>query len=345
MAFTNGFNYDVILPALKGRVGWRSDTGTLRSFESFHALCTEQNLRDVQPSESISDSDFTALKDTLEDEIIQRCLSSVFSQPEQIEQALLHNRVGGSQRQTVTNSSKFCGISFRLAPAFDVSVSIKSVTLLFDEVRTFNLYLFRDGFPDPIETISVTTEANKPTELDITDLTLSYSTGSSLYYLGYFQDDLAGAQAISEVVVCNQTKMFAAINMQAPSTGAAEFNQSEISYIDDGSIGLNVEVHSFRDYTAKIINSAHLFDEIIGLSMAAYVVEQIVYTVRSNGTERLLKAAVDSGMAYMDLNGSIPISDSPKIQGLQRRIEEKRKALREVFYSKKKSVVVNYAHY
>jgi hypothetical protein len=337
MKYSNGFDLDVILPALRGRIGWRSDSDTVRNYEEFHALCTEQNLRDTQPNAAISDDEWTIEKTKISDGVIKRCLSSVFSQPEYIDQALLHNRIPNSQDQAITNSDLFCGLRIKIVPDFQISCFVKAVTLLFDSAVTFSLYLYEDGNPDPLETIEVDAEANKPTVVDIEDLLLSYSkTGSMLFFLGYYQNDLGSAKAIRQQVSWNPTGCFAAQSFSMPRGEVSRFNPS---YSID-AWGLNAEIHSFKDYTGKIQRSAHLFDEVIGLSMVYYVLEQIVSTTRSNGTERALGDSEKISLQHY-LYGAVPAMGVAKTRGLNDVINEKFEQIRLAFNPKPKAMTVS----
>jgi hypothetical protein len=341
MSYSNGFDLAVVLPALKGRIGWQSQSSTVRKFESFHALCTEQNLRDVQPTENISDEAFTTYKDQLEDQIIQRCLSSVLSQPEYLEQVLLHKRVPGTQSETITNSDMFCGIRLMVVPDFGISTWIKTVTLLFNGAKTFNLYLYKDGQDEALQTIEVTTVANKPTVVSLSDVILSYAKeGVTTFYLGYYQADLGTTKAIREQVSYNKSNCFAGISMQATPTGADTFNQAQISYGYD-TVGLNLEVHSFRDYTYKIKMMPSLFDEVIGLSMVYFLLELIVSTTRSNGTERALKGAYDAIELKHYLYGAVPATGVAKTTGLNEVLSQKFQEVRQSFYPKPKAQTVS----
>jgi hypothetical protein len=330
MSYSNGFDLAVVLPALKGRVGWQSDSPPV-AFESFHALCTEQNLRDTQPTENISDSDFAAYKDQLEDQIIQRCLRSVFSRPEFLEQALLHNRLVGTRTALIQNEGLFCGLRFLTVPDFRISTWVKTVTLLFSEDVTFNLYLYQEGKAQPLKTQSVSALANTPTVVNLTDWILSYGGAqTAVFYVGYFQEDLGSAQAIREQVRYNKTMQFAATSVQAEALTATTFNQAEVTY-DLDTVGLNAEVHAFRDYTLLVKRSPHLFDEVIGLSMVYFVVEQMLNTTRSNKTERKLQDFQRIELVHY-LYGAVPVMGVAKVKGLSEVLQQKFSEIRGAFY-------------
>jgi hypothetical protein len=86
-----------------------------------------------------------------------------------------------------------------------------------------------------------------------------------------------------------------------------------------------------------------MFDELIGLSMAYAVIEQVIYAVRSNSTERILKDQLDKLGIQLDLTGSVPLADTPKVMGLRQRIEREAKKVKELFYPKAEAISVNIA--
>lgn len=334
MKYSNGFDLDAVLPALTGRVGWRSES-LPRSFESFHALVTEQNLKDVQPTASIDNAAWAAYKTTIKNDVIQRCLSSIFNQAEYVDQVLLHNRIPSQQRRLVANEGKFVGIKIRIVPSFDYSTWIKTVTLLFNGNVTFNLYLYKDGESTELATVPVDAVADQYSIIDIEDLLLSYAeTQATTFYLGYYQNDLGAVQAIREDVCWNKAKCFSAYSF---TMGSLDFNPS---YSFD-TYGINAELHSFRDYTYRILRSSHLFDEAIGLSMVYFVLEQIISSTRSNATERVLKGSFDAIELKHYLYGSVPAMGVAKTTGLNEILQQKFLDIRESFYPKPKAQTVS----
>jgi hypothetical protein len=85
MKYANGFDTDLVLPALRKRLGWRqptvagspvltvANTTSLSSRyfgQSFHALCTIANLKSNQEDPAIIDADFNTYLSTLQDDLI-----------------------------------------------------------------------------------------------------------------------------------------------------------------------------------------------------------------------------------------------------------------------------------
>lgn len=348
MAYSNGYDMTAVMNALTPRLGWRQPTGsdvpTLtdavkesksgRFFQDFHALCTPQNIKSVMEQAGAGNADLCAFLDNQEKGAIASALNSVFTH-EVIEQVLLFSRYGQND-VAETASGKFVGYEINVADREDRTVQIDSLRLYFDGAATFNVYLFKDGVVDPHKTKEVTTTANALTDVVVEDWILTRGR----WYVGYFQSD-ASANAIREQVQSWATTYnFSAQFIQSDATGAASFNREEKHYTFQ-PLGLNLEISSFRDHTKQIVKRAGQFDELIGLHVAYAVLEQIIYSTRSNAKERVLKESVDTLALQLDLNGSAPISDGPKTTGLKQRIEREVKKVREAFYPKPKSVTVS----
>lgn len=360
-SYTNGFDFSRVISALFGRVGWKQPIKTnspvidstnllakgFRYFNdgSFHSIVTVDNVKATMDEASASDSNLNIHLESLQRAAIMRCLNAVFREPEYIKQYLLLDRIGQND-QVIENTGLFVGYEINLAPVMDIGIQIDSATLLFDQDVTFNLYLFKDGKKSPISVIEVSAIAGEATVVNFSDLILNYigsATKGARFYFGYFQDDLGGVKAIQEQVCPRDTACFRAQPMQSKKvTGEYDFNRNQRSYTVQ-PYGFNLEMSVFRDHTQLIVKKANLLDEVIGLTVASITIEQIIYTCRSNASERVLKDELSKVGIQMDLNGAAPVTDSPKIKGLNDRIEEELKRLRKSFSHKPKPQTVNLA--
>lgn len=347
--YSNGYDITAVNTALESRIGFRqplgsgvptltsavTTTNSSRYFQDFHTLLTVENIKATMEQKSASDADLITHLQNLRKGVIMRALNGVFTRQD-IEQVKLFSREGKYDR-TVTNTGLFVGYEIEVADGTDVAVQIDALHVFMDGVATFNVYLFKDGNPTAIHTISVTSVANTVTEVVPTEKII----GRGKYYLGYFQNDLGSVKAYREQVECwNPTRAFEAECMQSASTGATTFDREQISY-PEMPFGLNVELSSFVDHTAQVKRKAAMFDELIGLTMAYVVIEQIIYAVRSNATERFLKDQMDKIGMKLDLDGAAPITGSPQVMGLKQRIERETQTVKESFYKSYKSRVVN----
>lgn len=357
-SYTNGFNYSQVVSALFGRVGWRqpsiSGSPVLNSvnttskggrvYQDFHSLITIANLKAVMEEVAATDSALNAYLEAIQRGIILQCVNGVFNEPEYITQKLLFNRSWNVNDQIVNNSGYFVGVQLRVPPTPDIAIQIDSVALYFDAAVTFNLYLFNDAVKAPLEVIEVTTVANSQTLVNLSDIVLNYIGGSNLggsFYIGYFQDDIGSTKAYWEQGCQYSRDSYYWSYIEANRKPAEyDFDRQNVRR-NNVNYGLNLHVSTFRDHTQQIVKKAALFDNVIGLQMAAQVVEKVIYSTRSNGEERILKEAAAQIGAQMDLNGVAPISDSPNTTGLKKQISQELSRLKQSFFPKPKAQSVS----
>jgi hypothetical protein len=354
-SYTNGYNLEKVMAALFSRLGWKQpekagspliDAGNALSRSgrwfndgSFHALVTIDNIKACMEEAGASDVNLNSYLTTLQQSIIMRCLNAVFDGPERIEETKLYERYGYND-QDIVGESRFVGWEINVGNAKDVAVQLDAVHLYTTLATPVRLYLFRDGVKTPLWTDSFTPVAGRTiTEFQVEDLILN--TGR--YWLGYFEDGLFdGNQGIWEQVECwAKTYMFGATPVIMDANVETLALDTENRSYPNQTFGLNLELSSFRDNTRQIIRKANMFDELIGLSMASVVMEQVIYAVRSNATERILKDQVEKMGLQLELNGQVPLSEGPKIFSFKQRIDREARKVKELFYPKQKSVTVN----
>lgn len=344
-----------VIEKLFGRVGFKNSTqvgytGLIdsaneasksgRFFNGFHALVTVPNLKDVcNIDKDISDSDFNKYLKDLQTDAILSVLDGIFSESDFIEQNIEFDRTD-NRLIPILNAHRFVGRRIRVASDPTRSVKINSISLSFNGVVTFPLYLFDNVKKAPLWSQDVTTGADN--QVVITpedDLILNYLTEASksgLYWLGYFQDDLGGVQAYDEYPYCyNNGKCYGSDFVEclpAPGNDIVRFNP----YITSRTNGLNVEFSSFVDFTEMITRNPGLFDKAIGLQLAAKVVEQIIHSTRSNDNQRV--GETGSATIYAELNQDIATQDQPYSSGLRNQLKQELKRLKCNFFPKQKAV-------
>jgi hypothetical protein len=356
--YTNGFNYSQVISALFGRVGWRQPTITGspvltgvnttskggRYYQDFHTLNSIANIKSVIEEVAAVDSSLNTYLEAIQRGIILQAVNGVFNEPEYISQKLLFNRHWAVNDHLVSNSGMFVGVQFRVPPTPDIAVQIDSVALYFDSAKTFNLYVYNDAIKAPLAVIEVTTVANSQTLVNLSDVVLNYISGVNLggtFYIGYYQDDIGSAKAYWEQGCLYASDSYGWTFIEADRKPAEyDFNRQNVRR-NNVNYGLNLHVSTFRDHTWQIVKKASLFDNVIGLQMAAQMIEKIIYSPRSNGTERILKEAASQINAQLDLNGVAPISDSPHTTGLKKQISQELARLKESFFPKPKAQSVS----
>lgn len=362
--YTNGFDYNKVMNVMFTRIGWRQTTksgysslvNTLnqtstsgRYYDDFHAACNAYNLYLLQDDSGLGTTGFNSYLESITQSVIMRALTGVFSEEEYIEQVLLYDRnILNSVEEPISNEGNFVGYTINISPSFDKAIQLNAVTLLFDTDCTFTLHLFKEGKKSSIWTKEVSVVANEATIVNISDLVLNYidtAVKGTRYYLGYFQSEIAGqnAKAINETNVCwNKTLSFGAVPFYAPEV-TGNFNRTAVNTACYGrTFGMNLEMSSFRNWTQKIIKRPNVFDELIGLCMAYRVIEQIVYSPRSNMEKLHLMDGISLPSLISDLNGSAPITDGPPpITGLNKRIDREIARVKESLFDCERSQIVD----
>lgn len=353
MKYTNGFDINVVLPALQKRLGWMQptvagspvlDVDNLTALSSryfndgsFHALCTIANVKANQEDSSISDADFNAFLTTYQNSEIMRALNAVFNEVELLEQCLMYTRFGLND-YPLPNQSQWVGWCIEVANDQSISTQITMGTFYFDTDCTVTMHLFQDGVREPLQSIPVDVVAYERTEFDFASMVLNFKTGAR-YFLLYDQNELEtqGAKAIREQVeTVARTLCFEAYNYQA-------YRTTDGSYFDHNNrqypalpAGVNLEIISFKDHTQKILRKVNLFDEVQGLQMAAMVVELINNSTRTNLTQR--QTEQQSQQIYMDLNQAFATKEVPVNPGLKSRIMQEFKKLKKTFYPEQQAM-------
>lgn len=349
--WTNGYNHAAVINALKERIGFRqplgADAPTLtnavmtsrsgRYFQDFHALVTVENIKATMAQVAATDVDLITYLGDIRSSAIMRALNGVFNEPQIVDQPQPVFMRRGNNDQLEPNTGLFVGYQIEVADSPDAAVSIDELHLYFDQAVTIVVHLFRDGAVSPVWAEQVTTVANEVTEINLSGKILNRGK----YYFGYFQDDLGSAKAYREQVgEWSEACYYCAKPMQADATGGLTFDRENISYPVPAH-GMNLVLSSFIDHTIQIRKKAAMLDELIGLTMAYQVIEGIIYAVRSNATERILKDQLASVGMQLDLNGVAAISDSPQVQGLKQRIERETKRVKLSFYPKPKAITID----
>lgn len=359
MALSTGFDETKVLAALSGRIGWRNPTlsgydivdssnqasssGRYFNDGSFHAACTIPLIKDTQEDNEIEDAEFNTLLADLYRSIIVSSVNSVFDNTEVIESGLIFHRspIGKTYTpQYIPNTGRFVGIRIQVAPK-DFAVVIDSATILLDSDKTFNLHVYKDFKTEPLQTIEVNALANEEVSVSIGKVLnfLSSDNKGGAYYIGYYQDDLEDAQAIELSPYKSCFNAFGTTSIEAVTNATTGFDKFNYG-MSGRSYGLNIEMSSFYDFTDIIIKGAHHFDEYIGLSMAAKVIEQALNNSRINGES--VQGSMNLKALYEELN--VEPANAPGMPvspGLKSRLNKELKRLQRIFHQKEGAVSVS----
>lgn len=376
--YSNGFDLLKVTSALAGRMGWiqptssgapilstankTSKSGRYFNDGSFHSLLNINNIKLSQEDAKITDENLNALLIQKANAAALRAVTSVFNEVEYYDrQKQIYDRSQFNER-AIENTNLAVGLEILIPQRIDITAQIITATLYFNADVTFNLYLFKDGKHDPVWQQEVSAIANDQTTIDFSDLFINYANDfkGDRYYLVYFQSDLGTAKAIQEQVYeldrmypvnhqgpnkysylgWNQTNCIRCTSFIAPATSSTSFDIQNRSY-PFLPYGLNLEVSSFRDWTQDILKRPALFDNLIGLCLSYMVIEDSIYTSRSNSAERINKDDLQTTGMMLDLKGAAPISGAPKITGLADRIQAEANRVKNEFLPKRLPKTIN----
>jgi hypothetical protein len=351
---SNGFDLAQIMPAFQGRLGWHqptysgapvlstaNKTATSGRYydRGFHPAVTIKNYVNNQEDAGITDDQLNQLLQDDDQAVITRCINAIFNRPQLIEHRLCYTRVMNVLNIAVPNGDNFVGYRLNISPG-NFAVNLDNISLYFNGVATFNIYLFNDLVLLPIKSKEVTTVANSQTKVNL-DWTINY-IGDNLggvYYIGYFQKDLGTVQALDEQLnLWDGSLIFGGVPFQGARFGDLDFYRKNPSVVFR-SYGLNVEISSYRDYTQLIVQNPHLFDEARGLCMAIARLEQQMYSTRSNEDERITRE--NAVKLNADVNLAFPTQDFPFVAGLKKQLEREFKRLNDNFSQKAEPVSVS----
>jgi len=309
-------------------------------FTDYHKAVTIKNIKETIEDANISDVDFNAHLERLQKAAINRVLNGVFNRDQIIENLQLYTRRDLKDSTLVTNENKFVGIHLNLANDSSFALRLNSMSLLFNEAKTFNMYCFHSA-KGLIWTKSVTVVANQETIVNVSDLIMSiteltYKAGEFL--IGYMQDDLDTCKAIEyDPIELNKAMMFGHRGFEAVATSNVTYDVETLVH-NYQNYGINLELTSVRDFTQVICRNAQSFDEAVGLQVAIDVIESIINSTRSNATERLTKDFL--AQLYNDLSLDTQTDNMPYSAGLKNRLKRELNRLNKTFFPTDKVTII-----
>lgn len=352
MAISNGFDTTKVLEKLSGRIGWKQPTSggfTLsddnkkslsgRHFTDFHPMVTIDNIFDtIEGGDAMNTTQKNEELWSMQESAILRLINGVFNQTQLVESTLLFERTLRNDN-LVTNNGKFCGYRFIVAPgAFAVQIS--RVSLMFTKDATLTLYLYHDMVKEPLKTKVVETKAYEEVAFDLEDWIFEHNGANHLggtYYFGYYQAEAQaqeGCQAIEQFInMWNKTYAVGYTAFETPANfgETPDFTRISIPYTFR-PYGLNVEVQTFRDFTGEITKNASLFDNAIGLTFAIHALGYMVYSQRSNKTQRITQEL--GSLIYNEImNSGDAVQLNPYVAGLKQELTQEIGRLNRNFFA------------
>jgi hypothetical protein len=343
MSYSNGYNTAKVLPVLLERVNWMSEgeskSGRFFDDGSFHALISEQNLIALATTPKPTTQQIAATKASMKQAAVTRALTAVFNRNVLIEQSTFYGLVPGHFVEVETDSEL---VGFELTVPYDQNILIQllNVVLSFSADTSVTLYAYYEGETEPFYEEGFDAEVGRLSVVPMTNMFLSHNeTKGRTVIIGYKPSELSpGALPLRNTGSFKlQT---CALGADAVEVYTLPSDYSKKRYTVQPA-GINIEFMTQYDYSTRIVQLANLFDEIIGLTLASMFVEQLIFSTRINATGRDLKETTDKFAAQMDLTGVLPISSSPRVDGIRRKLGSEISRVQQNFLRQSKGVVTH----
>jgi hypothetical protein len=346
--YTNGVDHLLVLPVLRDRLLWYSDRGTDGSKsgryfddQSFHALVDEEVFKNIQNDKWRGENDFATVKQKFSDAAIIKALNAVFDTPEIVEQTLTHD-ISEVRISAVMPDAGFVGFEIVIPPEAGHALKAVNAVFHFNDNAEVILKAYSQGDEVPFLDKLVSVVGGKYHIEPLEDWILSYPLRKSAkFFIGYHPSEISGSGLpfTSDIINCLPSYFFAA----TPVYSDNPITESSVRY-PSGAIGLGLELQTFRDFTSSVVLAPSLWDELVGLIHASMILEQILFSQRSNPEQRQALENQERFSIQLDLTGTLPISDAPQILGMRSRIDKQVNRLKSIFH-KKQTGVVSYADY
>ena len=334
------YNISTIKTNLSGEVGWRQplesefaiiDVPNLISssgliFQDFHPLVTIENLRNVVP-ENLSDAEFNTFISDMQRGVIAKAVQNVFQKKKPLTKALLDKLRLFDQANVmddpINNSGFWVGYEINLNKNNNLKVVIDAIGSQFDGIKTgLTIFLFHSSKKTAIKTFPLDTIKDDSKFDDLTDFDLDYLTFiGGTYYIGYKQDDLGSVRALNRGFDLsdqqNKPKHFTIRPIRIENyTGIELFDIDDIEIASE-THGLNFEFTTTIDLTNLISDQKQVFANLIGMQMAADVLEKIFNSTRTNAIKKETK-----DLALFELKGTDENRELGLLFRLEKAIEE-----------------------
>lgn len=335
------YDISLIKMNLSGVVGWRQpletefaivDAPNLVSssglvFQGFHSLVTIENLRNVVP-ESLSDADFNTFIFDIQKDAIAKVVQGVFQKKKPQTKALLdklrlYDNANIKDDPIPNVAQRWVGFKIDLNKNNNLKVVIDALGSEFDGIKTdLTISLFHSSQKAAIKTFALTTLLSDSKFDDLTDFTLDYLTFiGGTYYIGYKQDDLGSVQALNRTFEiserANRPKHFDIEPIRVENyTGIELFDIDDIE-ISSETHGLNFEFTATIDLTNLISDQKQIFANLIGMQVAADVLEKIFNSTRTNAIKKETR-----DLAVFELKGTDENRKIGLLFKLEKAIEE-----------------------
>lgn len=296
--------------------------------QDFSALVTVDNIINVYETDSLTDAQTNTLLNQIVEGSAAKVMNAIFSDDDFIENNLLFP-YEYDFTHTLENDTSFVGYEITTPKEKDIINIINRISLTFNGIDTVKMLLFHSSKKAAVKEIEITTEVDNEVNKAVVDWVLPYSNSvnGGKWYLGYLRSGLTSEaynRDFEYSVIQNQFCMssYESIKVLGHDTETL-FDVNNIDYTSD-TYGINLDISAFKNYDSTISQNKNKFSKVMGLQVAATVLDMIANTTVSNVVERSVRQD-----ALIQLNGFV--SENIKTVGILAKLEKEIKNLKESF--------------
>lgn len=232
----------------------------------------------------------------------------------------------GNLNDLIVNKSQLVGLEIKLLENTGLEVILKQISLQLSAAQDMVLYLWHSSSKEAIATINLSYTKNYSVQWFDLDRTLKYrdlsnNLDNGLYYLGYYQDDIA-VQAVRKRFnfgsipcgTCSQYNRKAyqrysqyvkvrAFRIASPPANNELWDIDNTVYETDNNWGLNLRLQPNCNITQYIIDKKEVFADVISWQLKYNLLAEVANTTRSNSISEQTKTLARGVLQSEHLGG------------------------------------------
>ncbi len=244
----------------------------------------------------------------------------------------------GNKQATLVNQSQFCGVMFEVMDSVGLRATINRIGLyLTTPVTNLDLYLFHSSQEAAVAQYTFTSTSSNSFSWNEIEVKLDFDYGSNttggMWYLGYYQDDLAAqpSAAIQYTAmnwlngycggcgrrqennayhsIRNRVFMqgFYVQSANLPASKTERFDPTTVIKTNSNNWGFNFHVSVTCNLTQFWIENRATLKKVIGLKVAMKVLEMMKFSSQINNIEESVKIMIVRDLEGASDTGSMPM--------------------------------------
>lgn len=244
----------------------------------------------------------------------------------------------GNKLTTLVNQGYFCGVMFEVTDNVGLRATINRIGLYLTTAATnLDLYLFHSTQEAAVAQYTFTSTTANSFSWSVEDIKLDYDDGTNttggMWYLGYYQDDLAaqptaaiqynamnwlngycggcgrGVQNNAYHSIRNRVFMqgFYVQGANLPVAKTERFDPTVVIQTNSNNWGFNFHISVTCNLTQFWIENRLSLKKVIGLKVAMKVLEMMKFSSQINNVEESVKIMIIRDLEGASDTGSVPM--------------------------------------